>query len=473
MVKVIAQAIQFDWRMPFQIRTAGVSTGSGFFISKDGYIITNAHVVKSSMDVEIEITSESKRRYTAKVIGICFHPSFDLALLKVNDYKPKFWFKMEKSTKNLGTGDRVKAVGYPMASNQIKVTQGIVSGRENGLIQTDTALNPGNSGGPLLLDSTDNIIGINTALLRGANAVGYAVPIDHYHLIKDDLFKGASILQGRYIVRRPTLGIQYHDVNDDSIKISGSKCKKGGVYINLVYPDSPVQKAGLRTGHFLCSINDYAIDQNGLISLRENELSPVSEVLNTIKSGSKVPISFWDGKNMINTSIELDGYKLPIYIKYPSYEKIDYVVIGGLIVMNLAVNHIPMIKSNLAKYIDHEERFKPKLVISKVLPGSELAKQEVIKEGQILAHVNDQPVKNLDELNVALLHPLRKGGTYYLKIETEDNEMIMMDLDKLVKNEEKLIEIFKYKPSKIYGILKQHMIKTSKDRLIQKLQEQT
>ena len=89
LVKVHGQSIVFDWRMPFQIKNVGASTGSGFFISKDGHILTSAHVVAQSADVEVEISSESKNRYEAKVLGVCFHEDYDLALLQIVGYKPK------------------------------------------------------------------------------------------------------------------------------------------------------------------------------------------------------------------------------------------------------------------------------------------------------------------------------------------------------------------------------------------------
>jgi S1-C subfamily serine protease len=443
----------YDWQMPFQVKNAGVSTGSGFFIDNKGHILTSAHVVRRSMEVEIEVASEGKKRYSAKVIGICFNADYDLALLKIQGYKPKFHFKLGQSD-NIRSGDKVKAVGYPLASNQLKVTQGIVSGRENGLIQTDTALNPGNSGGPLLLEGSNKVIGINFQLLRGANAVGYAVPIQHFYMIKDEMIKAGN---NRVIIRRPFMGFEYQNTNDESNQLDGVRCPKGGIRVNRVYPGSPMEKAGVGVGHVICSINGYQIDGHGQISIRPNELSPVDNVIHTIKNGKNSQIIFWDGTGMRRSVLPANNYQLAIRGRYPSYESVPFEVFGGIVVMELALNHIPLMKSRLFKYIHPKNRYTPKLVISKVLPGSDIFKQEVVSDGDILHKVNDRLVTNLKDLREALVSPIRRGTTYYMKIETEDNETVVMDLEQLIKNEEKMIEMFRYQPSEAYKKVRAHL----------------
>ena len=464
LVKVHGQSIVFDWRMPFQIKNVGASTGSGFFISKDGHILTSAHVVAQSADVEVEISSESKNRYEAKVLGVCFHEDYDLALLQIVGYKPKYFFKLGDSDK-VGTGDRVKAAGYPLGSNQLKVTEGIVSGREDGSIQTDTALNPGNSGGPLLLEETDEVIGINFLLLSNANAIGYAVPINHFYVIKDELMKGGN---NRVIIRRPFFGFEFQNTNADLIEMKGSKCGKGGVLITRVYPGSPMERAGVRKGHILCSINGYQIDQNGQIESSANELAPVSSVIHTIKKGSKVPIEFWGRdetdkdkskskslsggprkSSMRKSEMIADDYQLAIHQKFPSYEKIDHETFGGIVVMDLALNHIRNAK--LIKYINPKNQFKPRLVITQVLPGSDIFKQEVMQDGDIILKVNDHEVNTVDQYRKAMVDPIKgSGGGYYIKIETANNRVVILNLKSLLAQEPKLMEMFHYNPSNTY-----------------------
>jgi len=449
LVKVHGQSIVFDWTMPFQVKNAGASTGTGFFISKSGHILTSAHVVAQSMDVEVEISSESKNRYPAKVLGICFHEDYDLALLQITGYKPKYFFKLGDSDQ-VRSGDRVKAVGFPLGSNQLKVTEGIVSGREDGSIQTDTALNPGNSGGPLLLEETDEVIGINYLLLSNANAVGYAVPINHYYLIKDELMKSGN---NRVIINRPFLGFEFQNTNNDFIKMSGSTCKKGGVLVTRVYPGSPMEKAGVKKGHIICSLNGYQVDQNGQIEIRKNELAPLSSVIHTIKNGDKIPIEFWGNEEngKIHKSSMLPGdYRLPIHINYPSYEKIPYEVFGGMVVMNLTINHIKAIRGGLIKYVYPKNQFKQKLVISQILPGSDVFKQEVVMDGDIIQRVNDHEVNTVEEYRKALMAPISGKDGYYIKIETNNNHVMIASLNNLMLQEPKLIEMFHYNPSATY-----------------------
>jgi len=452
---VLAQSIHFDWTMPFQIKNSGVSTGSGFFISSEGHILTCAHVVKRSMEVEVEISSEGKKRFPVDVLGVCFNQDYDIALLKIKGYKPKYHFKLSDSEK-IKTGDKVRAVGFPLGSNQLKVTQGIVSGRENGSIQTDTALNPGNSGGPLLLEKSNQVVGINYSLLRGANAIGYAVPINHYYLLKNELMSPPN----RKLVSRPYLGFQFNNLSQDLVKLTGSNCDKGGVYVIEVYPNSPMEKAGIRQGHIVCSLNGYSIDKHGQISMRKNEQSPLTDVIHTIKNGQEVPIEYWNGEQHVKSKLTYSDYVLPIRSRYPSFEKIDYECFGGLVVMELALNHAATkIRNRLMKYSKPKNRYLPKLVISKVLPGSDLSKQEVLLGGDIITKVNDQEVTNLKQYRIALLHPLKKGNNYYLKIETEDHEAMVLNLEQLIKHEASLVNIYKYQPSKTYRTIIKQIVK--------------
>ena len=455
-VKVHGQAIMYDWNMPFQVKNAGASTGSGFFIDEKGHVLTAAHVVRRSMEVEIEVASEGKQRYPASVVAICFHSDYDLALLKVHGYKPKYHFKLGESD-TIRSGDRVKAVGYPLASNQLKVTEGIVSGRENGRIQTDTALNPGNSGGPLLVEGSDNVIGINYQLLQGANAVGYAVPINHYYMVKDEMMKPGN---DRMVVRRPFMGFEYQNTNNESNQLSGVRCPKGGIRVNRVYPGSPMERAGVKVGHVICGINGYEIDGFGQISMQENELSPVDNVIHTIKNGKDAQIIYWDGKEMRRSLLPSTGYRLAIRSKYPSYENVPFEVFGGIVFMDLALNHIPLMRLRLLKYLEPKNRFTQKIVISKVLPGSDAFKQEVLSDGDIVTKVNDRAVSTMDDLREALLSPIRRGTIYYMTVETEDNQIAVMDLEKLIAHEDKMNEMFRYPASDTYKKIKEHIHRT-------------
>jgi hypothetical protein len=126
-------------------------------------------------------------------------------------------------------------------------------------------------------------------------------------------------------------------------------------------------------------------------------------------------------------------------------------VFGGIVVMDLAWNHIRAIKMNLIKYLNPKNQFKPKLVISQLLPGSDIFKQDVVMDGDIILKVNDQEVNTVDEYRKAIIKPIRNGGNYFIKIETSNNRIVIMNLKNLLVQEPKLMDMFHYNASATYS----------------------
>ena len=176
-VRVKVHRLDYNWKEPFSQRPAVESIGSGFFIDKKGYILTNYHVIRDSIKVFIQLPKYGAQTYLAEVKSV--YPKLDLALLKTDQYKNKEFLELGESS-SIVKGDELLAVGYPLGQEKIKVTGGIFSGYQDGDIQTDSAINPGNSGGPLLKNNT--VIGINYAGYDDAQNVGYAIPIDYVKL---------------------------------------------------------------------------------------------------------------------------------------------------------------------------------------------------------------------------------------------------------------------------------------------------
>jgi S1-C subfamily serine protease len=177
-VRILSQNIQFDKKLPYQINAINQGVGTGFFYNKKGYLITCFHVVSQSKMILVEIPAEGFTKYPAFVVAVC--PEFDLAILHVPNYTPKSVIPLMKNVKIIQGGD-VEAIGFPLGQNTIKITKGVISGTTFGSIQTDTPLNPGNSGGPLMYQN--QVIGINNAVLMGGSNIGFAVPITNYFLI--------------------------------------------------------------------------------------------------------------------------------------------------------------------------------------------------------------------------------------------------------------------------------------------------
>ena len=225
--------------------------GSGFILSKEGQIITNSHVV-SGAD-RVQVTLKDGRTFDGKVMGT--DPVTDVAVIKINaENLPTIPLG---DSDGLQTGEWAIAIGNPLGLDNT-VTEGIISatGRSSGqvgvpdkrvdFIQTDAAINPGNSGGPLL-NARGEVIGVNTAIIQGAQGLGFAIPINTVKNIADQIIAKGS-------VDHPYLGIQMVTLSD-SVRGELDKAGEGdriqvdtGVLVIDVQPNSPADDAGLRPG---------------------------------------------------------------------------------------------------------------------------------------------------------------------------------------------------------------------------------
>ena len=331
-VKILSQKINFDWIHPYKNETTSKSIGSGFFIDNQGHILTCSHVVEVSQIIYIEIPSLGDEKIEVEIINIC--PELDIALLKTKKYKNKEFYDLHEKNYiyDLKPGVDVFAVGFPLGQDNIKFTKGIISGRENSLIQTDAPINPGNSGGPLLLDN--KVIGINSSGIMLANNIGYAVPIEYFFLIKKELFKKTT----SKIIRRPILGISIHNTNE--ALLLNSRCKTGA-YVKNIIKNSPISKTGIKQNDILCSINNIKIDNYGLFEKEWfNEKMKLNDIEKTIYLNDIVSIEYSRKNKLYKKNFKLTDYQFIINKKYPLYEnyKIDYLVFGGFILMELTMN---------------------------------------------------------------------------------------------------------------------------------------
>jgi S1-C subfamily serine protease len=216
--------------------------GSGVIIDKDGQILTNAHVVDGA--ASLSVTLDSGNRVPARVMG--FDPVLDLALLRVEMGAPLPFARLGDSSM-VKVGDEVVAIGNPVGLDQT-MTRGIVSGlnrllpgvSDEPMIQTDAPINPGNSGGPLV-DRCGTVIGINTLISEDARSIGFAVPVNAAKTILKDLREVGRVV-------RPWLGMQGRAV-DNRLGAVVRLPVTPGYLVEIVYDDSPADRAGVRGGN--------------------------------------------------------------------------------------------------------------------------------------------------------------------------------------------------------------------------------
>ena len=235
-------------------RLLGASTGSGVIISPDGYIATNNHVIESGD--EIEVLLGNNREYSAKVVGA--DPSNDLALLKIE--AEDLPYAIFSNSDSLQVGEWVLAVGNPFGL-QFTVTAGIVSAKARNIsmlensgiesfIQTDAAVNPGNSGGALI-NTKGEVVGINSAIMARSGAYeGYSFAIPS-NLVQKILFD----LRNYGVVQRGWLGISMVDINDKKAKELELE-NVNGVYVVSVNKDGAAEEAGLQKGDVITRVDD-------------------------------------------------------------------------------------------------------------------------------------------------------------------------------------------------------------------------
>jgi serine protease Do len=270
------------------------SLGSGVIIDKRGYILTNNHVVDQATRIQVQLSGDTTK-YTAKVVGV--DDATDLAVIKIDAGKDLPFAKLGNSD-GVQVGDWVLAIGSPFGLNAT-VTAGIVSAKDRGgigrqfqrFLQTDAAINPGNSGGPLV-DMAGQVIGINTAIItggRGYEGVGFAMPSSTAINVYDQIIKNGRVTRG-------SIGVSFEEENGTNQITLKSLGAPYGVVIEAVEPGSPAEKAGLKGGDVITSINGTPI-KNG------------NDLVNPIASapiGSKVKISYYRDRQQKETSATVE-----------------------------------------------------------------------------------------------------------------------------------------------------------------------
>jgi len=382
------------------------SLGSGVIVSRDGYILTNYHVIEGGE--EIKVTLFDKSSYTGKVIGI--DPKTDLAVVKIDasGLPLAIWTDSD----SLQVGEFVLAIGNPYGLSHT-VTMGIISavGRANvgiadyeDFIQTDAAINPGNSGGPLV-NIRGELIGINTAIFSrsgGYQGIGFAVPSNMAKSVFEQLVKSGKVIRG-------WIGVTIQDLNSDLATSFGMK-NTNGALISDILIGSPAEKAGLRRGDVIISFGGKEI-QN--VSILRNMVAR-----STINSQVKVRVFRNRNIKEFNVSIvELpkEYRELP---NEPAEEQANQEALGGITVIQLNRDFARQLG------LDTDERG---VVIVNVEQGSP-ADEVGLRRGDVIQEIDGRPINSLEDFNKAadaiqknttiVLFVNRNGRKFYIPLKS-------------------------------------------------------
>lgn len=260
------------FQVPLPFRSEGLSLGSGFVVNEGGYVLTNAHVLENATDVRV-VFSDGRREYPARILGR--DRLTDTALLRIEGDTPAVPLPLGRSA-DLAVGEMVIAMGNPLGLSHT-VTQGLVSATERvvpnpnapfvDFIQTDSAINPGSSGGPLL-NLHGEVVGINTAIVTEAQLIGFAVPIDTVKSVLPLLIVGEA--------RRGWLGVTIGDEDPEQRMQRMARGLVPGARVESVEAGSPAESAGVRPEDLIIGVNgapipDLIVLQRSTLGLLEGE----------------------------------------------------------------------------------------------------------------------------------------------------------------------------------------------------------
>jgi serine protease Do len=348
------------------------SLGSGFIIDREGYIVTNNHVIEGADEITVRLFNE--KEYDATIVGR--DPNTDLALIKIKGASNLVALTPGDSDK-LPVGSWVVAIGSPFGLEQT-VTAGIVSARGrvigsgpyDDFIQTDASINPGNSGGPLL-NMNGEVVGINTAIVAQGQGIGFAIPIKLAQGIIDQLKAHGSVTRG-------WLGVGIQDLTPELAEYYGIAEKKG-VLVAQVFEGDPADKAGIKA-------NDVIIEVDGKAVNSSRELTAT---IADISVGKNIPITILrDGKTKtVNVKIAKRDDSETLAEQQPEGS-------GELGI------RIAEITPETARQFGHSETDKGVLVVG-VEPGSK-ADEAGVRKGDLVKEINRKPVTSVSQLRTEI-----------------------------------------------------------------------
>ena len=379
------------------------SLGTGFIINTNGYIVTNNHVVEDAD--EITVTLASKEEFEATLIGR--DPKTDLALLRVNSPLPLPTVPFGNS-ENLEVGEWVLAIGNPFGLGHT-VTAGIVSakgriigaGPYDDFIQTDASINPGNSGGPLF-NMRGEVIGINTAIMRSGQGIGFAIPINMAKNVLSQLHNKGNVTRG-------WLGVAIQSISPEMLNAFQLDDANGALVSGIV-TDAPADKAGLQQGDVIVGFHGSKVDDS----------SALPGLVAVVAPGTTVEVE-----------IIRDGERMTIPVTLGELEDDDAARIASLEpsgVEELLGIQVEAITDDMARELrTHDERG---VVVTDVADQSPAATAG-IQPGDIIREVNRRTVENLDAYEDAtaaleedepvLLLLERRGNHLYVALRPEKN----------------------------------------------------
>ncbi len=390
--------------------------GSGFFIkidNEEGYILTNAHVARNAIHIEVRSVLTSDEPFKVNVVGLVETLEPDVALLKFSKEELARFKKISKLKKlpclefahseNISRGEEIKAIGYPMGMVEPNISGGEISNFISGSLDaverfvTDAAINPGNSGGPAILKNS-KVVGLNTAIVLEASNIAFITPI---HIVKSIL---PLLIKGKE-VRLSSLGAFIQKNSPANAHYFNQKTVTG-IIINKVLNHSLAKKVGMKHNDVLLAINGISIDRHGnVIGERFARRKNLFDLLHEVSVGEKIHFKiFRDGK-IKNLSTVLKQYPTDEVPSFPVVDKRESYYYEGLILQNVCSEVLASLEEvytlDGASLYREYCKADSQLIITAVDEESQ-AEELDFHVADYVTHVDGKKVKNVKEFDRAL-----------------------------------------------------------------------
>ena len=421
------------------IKIPGTWAGSGFFIKHDkleGHIVTNAHVVRNAVKIEVSSMLTSEERFAAEVVGLVKTLEPDVALLKLTD-KELLRFKtlalrdieyLElREGPSPSRGEEIKAIGYPMGMVEPNISGGeitnFVSGSEYSTERfvTDAAINPGNSGGPSV-NKDGKVVGLNTAVMIDADNIGFITPASFVKIILDNLLqKNEPHFAG--------IGGKLQKNADNFNPLLKQSVAKG-VIVDKIKPGGFLEAANIHKRDVILSINGVEFDRHGIVIGKEGHFrhKNIYDVIKLVPIGEEIEVVYLrNGEASTANAIAMRNPENGVRSN-PVIEEIKYLEVFGMIIQELSVEIIEAMR-NVDTNVQIEmlqtiEQEKPVLVVTHIHQGTQADEMEW-SVGEMIVTANEEEVYTLDELknvlenNVdgSILLECRNGVIGYFQVE--------------------------------------------------------
>ena len=421
------------------IKIPGIWAGSGFFIKHDkleGHIVTNAHVARNAVKIEVSSMLTSEERFEAEVVGLVKTLEPDVALLKLTD-KELLRFKtlairdieylQLREGSSPSRGEEIKAIGYPMGMVEPNISGGeitnFISGSEHTTERfvTDAAINPGNSGGPSI-NIDGKVVGLNTAVMIDADNIGFITPAGFVEIILDNLLqKNEPHFAG-------IGGKLQKNANNFNPLLKQSAAR--GVIVDKIKAGGFLEAANIRKRDIILSINGVKFDRHGIVIGKEGHFrhKNIYDVMKLIPIGEMAEVVYLrNGETSTASALAMRNPENGVRSN-PIIDEIKYLEVFGMIIQELSIEIIEAMRNvdtnTQIEMLQMIEQEKPVLVVTHIHQGTQADEMEW-SVGEIIVTANEEGIHTLDELkevldkniNGSILLECRDGAIGYFRVE--------------------------------------------------------